>query len=148
MSVCYRAITIIGCEIDTSKLYKEVELFQDDHNCKGYRELCELGKRTAFCPDCGAEVIFRERRCTLPEYELDEDEPTIGGVEVIRALDGREFLAAYHQQNGEDGSGGASFHPQATLDSFHMAARLRTILEPLDMWDESRFGVWTILDIY
>lgn len=143
MGVNYSAHTIIGCEIDTDKLYKEVELFEDGHNCKGYRELCEMGKRTHFCPDCGAEAYRVELRCTVPEYEKRE---TLGGIQVITVQD-RTFLAAYHQENDEDGSGGVSFDPNGVLETFHMEKLLKDVLEPLGMWDGRTFGTWTILAV-
>jgi hypothetical protein len=147
MSVSYRALTIIGCEIDVSKLYVTTELYDEEHSCDALQVMFDRGEQPGFCPTCGEELRSSERDCLAPEFEESEDEPTLGGLPVVSSSDGDCFLAAYVQENGEDGSGGVSFDAGATLDSFHMADRLRAILEPLGMWDVGSFGVYTILDV-
>lgn len=148
MGVNYRAITIIGCEIDLRDLYVTHELYEEDHGCEALQEMLKGGSRPGFCPTCGAELRRREQNCRVPEFEeCDEDEPYLGGLPVVTALDGRTFLAAYELQNGQDGSGGLTFEREPILDSFRMANRLRTILEPLDLWDVADFGLYTILDV-
>jgi hypothetical protein len=148
MSVSYRALTIIGCEIDLRDLYVTHELYADDHGCEALQEMLARGEQPGFCPTCGEELRSSERDCLVPEFEESyEDERTIGGLPVVTAVDGQAFLAAYVQENGQDGSGGVTFDQEPVLDSFHMAARLKTILEPLDMWDVKEFGIYTILDV-
>lgn len=148
MGVSYRAITIIGCEIDLRDLYSTTELYEEDHGCETLQKMLGRGEHPDFCPTCGEELRLTEQDCLVPEFEkCDEDKKTLGGAPVIEALDGRTFLAAYALENDQDGPGGVTFDTGAALDSSRMATRLRAILEPLGMWDEMSFGVYTILDV-
>ena len=143
MGVSYRAITIIGCEIDVTKLYEYTETYDAGHGCPAFQKMLKRGDRVEFCSTCGAELLKSGRRCKAPEYE---EEDTLGGFEVVTAVD-RTFLVAWSQENDEDGSGGATRASTSGLFLSDARERVRTILEPLGMWNDASYGIWTILHV-
>ena len=159
----YKAWTIYGCQIDVEKLYRDVTVIQDGHNCPGYRELREMGREPKFCMDCGKKTHHVERVCRLPEYEEDG---TIGGIKVLclsvgdlvgvpEYEDEDEFadeleyihiLPAWFQKVEYQHYGVAVRNSTSAFIISDLKKQMRDILDPLGMWDERKWGLWTVLE--
>jgi len=152
----YKAWTIYGCQIDVEKLYRDVTVIQDGHNCPGYRELRERGCEPKFCMDCGKKTHRVERVCRLPEYE---ESHTLRGIKVLRLSveyeDEDEFadeleyihiLPAWHQEVEYQHYGVAVRNSTSAFIISDLKEQLRGILDPLGMWDDKKWGLWTVLE--
>lgn len=132
MSVDHYAVMALGCRIDASKLMFSKRV---------YAPSCHHNIHTAsdnFCSECGAKVsvnvsVFHNEynECTdalrgLPVFWYDDDEWAVIASEYITTEMSQKML-----------SFNTISHPES-------AQKLKSALEPLNMWNEEQFGIWLI----
>lgn len=150
----YEAAAAIGVEIDPQLLHRETR----HRGCDCHPNPPDAW---AYCPACG-KPVWETRYAAIPEWDVsDPDQPLLAGLTVVRTtppdspgLDrtalGREAIRA-----------GARFivaHTVVRTDQMSLARRidgtfdipvarhrLLHALAPLGLWDESKFGLWTVL---
>ena len=128
MGVDYTAYAVIGCEVDTEKLYRFEEIAHEHPAPDGAK----------FCPVCGAAVGQFE---AVPIYDGDGPcEAKLGKFRIVWATDyERAWVGQFAESCWED-EGRVDVHGIEDTKS-----QLRVALQPLGLWDESTFGLWAVL---
>lgn len=139
MNMTYKAVTIIGCRIDRSRIFIE-----EKHRCCDHEIETIEYKKLRYCPECGKKwtKIVEE---PIPQYDMCAN--TIDGFEVFcNNTDDHIFVAGgfvsvnqYRDMSGE----------MLTSRSIDVAFKnLRNALKPLKLWDNgAQFGIWPFLSI-
>lgn len=131
MGVDYYASAVLGCEV-TGKLRYEVE----KRGC-----LHDAGDQP-FCPKCGKQTVIKET-VNIPEYEDDaigaEDGPYLT---VFSTTDNRRQIAGIGTTVDSDGCNEAQF---MLVNFDEIKRQVREVLEPLGLWDETKFGMWSVM---
>ncbi len=130
----YTAHTILGIRLDCHDLYytKDVDGCIHKHNSN-------------FCPECGAPVFSLER---LPIDGFDEAGDTLAGFEIHYTYE--DLPVVVGEELGEAREGDSLTTVSNIPDSKHVETvktKLREVLEPAGLWDEEKFGLWTVLRI-
>jgi hypothetical protein len=130
MGASWRAHAVIGCEV-TGKLIQDVSRPGCAH--------VTLPSSAPFCAQCGkrASVIEKE-----PIAGYDGDNETIGTFAVVGTTDeSRQFVG--YAISASDYKESASM--RAILDVGAIKTALRSTLEPMGLWAEESFGLWSVL---
>jgi len=149
MGVDFRATALIGVELDKSKMMKT------------YRERgCEHEISSAkYCGICGEHTwieyedyleVFSEEPETSDGDALKSNEVFSGYNLASTTDDHRVFLGV--EVSAWDGivTNEAKMEPiEHYTDNLVLQIRndLKTFLEPYDLWDESKFGLWAIAHV-
>jgi hypothetical protein len=129
MSTDYKAMTIIGIKIPNEKLYVTTHI----RGCKH--------KETAYkhCPECGKPMWISQKEDS-PAYVVYQDtdkfaglNATTGGTDEEDLFVGKIFEAEPHTQ----------FNVIPDFDK--IKAEVRLALDPLNLFDEKKFGIYTVL---
>ena len=129
MSTDYKAMTIIGIKIPEEKLY----VTKHKRGCK-HKEAS-----SKHCPACGKPMwVFRNEE--IPAYVVYQDTEKFAGLDATtRGTDeedlfvGKIFEAEPHT------------HFNVIPDFDKIKAEVRLALDPLNLFDEKKFGIYTTL---
>lgn len=130
MSVNYYAYAVIGCEVPVEKLYEDFAVLHKAHPAP---------PDAVFCPTCGKPMReWRRRPIFNDEYD------TLNGITIWWGTDHERAVVGY----------GASTRPTQRKDIAHIdidtnridefRRELKEKLSLLDLWDESKFGLYAI----
>lgn len=152
MSVSFRATALIGVELDKSKTYKMIKERGCEHEAS----------KDKFCAQCG-ETMWDEREVIIDELcckEEGEDEYYTEDVilECYRLAfttdEHRIFLgksiSVWSGNWGDDKEAkmiGLPVMEEISQDIAYIKQALLEFLMPLNLWDESKFGIWTIANV-
>lgn len=132
MGADYYSYAVIGVEIDQKKLY------QKPINKKAFEH--DYPKTMKFCPNTGNK-LWEEVEEPIPEWD-DEDE--LGEYKVYFSTDDtRCFIGVIVCESGPY-KGEVNF-VQFPDDLEDKKQKLKDFLTPLGLWDESKFGVYSIM---
>jgi len=147
MSVDFRATALIGVELDK------------ENTCKMIKERgCEHEEsKSKFCAQCG-ETMWDEREVIIDELcckEYDEDEcyseETIledyqlaFTTDQHRVFLGKQVTVYADTQSDEAKMIALPVIEEMSQDIAYIKQALLEFLTPLNLWDESKFGIWTI----
>lgn len=143
MGVSFRAYTTIGVVVPKSKLYRTNRMRGCVH---------ALPDQGSWCPQCGQKVWLEDQE-PIPEFLPDGSRendwtPTVAGLPCIIARDSDEVIAGVTVLAAR---GGDRHDPHLVMgtppDAGEVRERLKAALEPLGLWDESKFGVWLLADV-
>ncbi len=127
MSASYYSYAVIGCQIPLGKLFKEkIVTYEHRHTTL---------PDTNFCPTCG-EVI---RKTEVEEIDF---EGKLGVLELIWTTDQREAFIGYFIKVANYDTKQFGFMDISDVSS--MKENIRTILSPLNLWDESKFSLYIV----
>ena len=134
MGVDYYASAVIGCEV-TGKLHVTVLKPRCSHvNAPGAK----------FCAECGVATAPIEVKEPIPGYTDESDQ--IGELALVHTTDDeRTFVGVQSRAESlrRSGFGGVTKLPFVeVLGAYH---RVKAVLEPLGLWDEASFGLWSVL---
>lgn len=142
MGVYYTACTVVGIEIPQSACYTRSQT--RDRGCE---HPLPDGSNDPFCSRCG-EKTWVESVVTEPLSLYDEDNGTFAGLDVIQDQyhdDARRFFVGTATTMDMQG-GFPEMLPPGVVEETRQ--RLKAVLEPLDLWDEDKFGIWTFFMQY
>lgn len=134
MGVSYYVYQIVGCRILESKLMRP----QTVRKCK-----CAVEGTPKFCPSCGKEFLVKDL-VPMPGYEPHEK---LCGLQVVAGNDVYKDRRIYVGLNMKSG-GGYHNEDEIRCDITNLPAlkeQVKAVLEPLGLWDEAQFGVWSVL---
>ena len=150
MSTSYTAYTIIGSMVDVDDFWTKIE--------RSVHEGCGEVGAGPYCQACGKSIHSVEvDHKPIDGYE-DPNAPNIKyhgrihGVDVLQAdtAEGERFFVggAVGECKDYDYSDKGVLHMMVChVASFaDVEERVRTALTKADMWDPSKFGIWTVLD--
>ena len=143
MSVTALAFTIVGSKVDRGDFFVQEE--------RSAHESCQEVGPGPFCQSCGKsihEVVVTSQPLAGFEPEGGSDyQGRIGGLDIkpVRNGETSHFLAVVVCEAREawiDKDG-----PQKAPDFDLAKARekVRSVLDPLGLWDPEKFGIWTAL---
>ncbi len=131
MSVTYRAKAFIGCKVTRDRLFHTVKARGCDH--------APLHS-TLYCPHCG-KLMWVDKKVPISQWDEEDD---LSGLTLVHGM-GDELYACVRYVVAED-SGIADKLMPLHEDSVAMTKRMLQVkLEPLGLWDESTFGLWSVL---
>ena len=135
MGANYTAYAIIGIEVPVSGLFKTEEIWHSKH---------VVPEGASYCPICGEKVVeirqvalYDEDSCCIGSFKLHFDWDEERAVLGYRAVE-QDY---YYRQDEKYGR----FMLLPNIDRLKQS--LREHLEPLGLWDESKFGLHALLDI-
>jgi len=134
----YRAYAVIGIPVDTGKFYAsadKVKAFDHDYPLE-----------MKFCPQTG-KPLWEENEQPIEGWKPDEG--TFLGFEIYQGTEGNPEILAVLGSTDTEGYG--DHKPSSKLDDQDlenlkaMKEEIKAGLEPLGMWDESKWGLHAIL---
>ena len=150
MSTDYFANAVIGVEVDVDKVF-----IRRKYRCCDC--LNEIGDNDNFCPNCGKKA-WQFINGSIEEYEDNADSigfepPTLCGFRVVQRWgykdnpDSQSVIQMFvvgagvkhHANYGKD----PNMLP-LEKDIATIKAELKAKLEPLGLWEESKFGLWAV----
>jgi hypothetical protein len=144
MSVTIIAYTIIGSKVDRQDFFIWTE--------RGVHDDCICGDGE-FCSGCGQHMSETEGRfAPVPGFEPEEGSSSqgrIGGLDILPVDSGAfpasidHFLVVESHQVEPEFDAVSKVFFSVDLDAAR--ERVRSVLEPLDLWVPSSFGIWTAL---
>lgn len=142
MSVNFTATALIGVELDKSKTYKMIK----ERGCE------HKPSENKFCAECG-EPMWNEREVVIEELRMLDDDDKCYSDEVIledyqlafTTDQNRVFLGKQASTYGDDEAKmiALPYTSEARMIA-HIRKTLMNFLEPLNLWDETKFGIWAI----
>lgn len=146
MGVDFTATALIGVELDKSKTSKMIKERGCEHKVS----------KNKFCAQCG-EAMWEEREVVIEELRMDEEEDECYSEETIledyrlafTTNQNRVFLGKQVSTSGDTEAKmiGLPVIEEINQDIAYIKQALMDFLKPLDLWDESKFGIWTIADV-
>lgn len=135
MGVDFYSQVVIGVPLQKRTIFKNTSEIK--RNCS-----CIVVGEPHFCPDCGKPFYKKvsKETCILPEYK---DYEKAGPFKIFTCVDERELFIGYGKScNSED-------PPERlkNIDIENIKIELKNYLEPLNLWDENSFGIWSVPDI-
>lgn len=101
---------------------------------------------TNFCPKCGEE-IFEEVETFKDFVQERRRYDCIEGYKLLPSdsgyVDSAFILCCFHSEAGGYGEKTCSFSPP--LDIQAEKEKMEALTEPLGLWDEEKFGIYTVL---
>lgn len=139
MSTEYSAVTLIGIPIPADYEFfatgsRKIRTFEHDHP-----------ESWEFDPKTG-EKLWKEEKTYHPDWNRREDDEFFGEFEIFRAqnqawLIHHKFRCSFTHRAGRIG-----FSPILTMQESGIAmSKFKSLLEPLNAWDESQFGIYTVM---
>lgn len=131
----YSGFAAIGIEIDCGKLIGSVELVRAFPH--------EYPEDIKFCPNTGRK-LWLQRETNIKEY--DSHKNTLCGLPLRGTTeDGRTVVCiATVEADATEGEFGFTKIPDLAVAK----NQLREKLEPLGLWDEGSFGLYSLLSYY
>ncbi len=134
MSVNYTAYTITGIRLGMADLYKQVDNRGCDHP----------ETKAKFCKECGSPTWIQEE-----EPLFDEGTEVIGKFKMMFSTD-RNFVYLGHTVEVDEYGTHDAFRPIESVEVqfpalIQLNDELAAVLEPLGLWDQEKFGIWTVL---
>lgn len=133
LTVC----TVVGVEVAKTAFY--IKGTTRERGCKH-----PLPSEVKFCPQCG-EPAWLEQTDKEPLPLYDEDGETFAGLDVFPDQYGDEdqrfFVGTATMMDAYEGIP-EMLSPDIVEET---KQQLKTVLEPLDLWDEDKFGIWTFV---
>jgi len=135
MSVDFSAITVLGIKLDESDLSARREVRGCEHS---------VPDDAAYCPACGKKV---RNTVVSPISILDRGSGKLGSFDLTSAGPdcGPLIVGAVLGEAGEFPKSMRCYDP-TKLDAPKVKEELRELLEPLGIFKEDTFGLWTILE--
>lgn len=133
MGVDYYAHAVIGCEV-TGKLTKRVTAPGCPH--------VSLPATAPFCAFCGKPST---KVVEAPIDGYDEEDHAIGNYCVVGTTDGERQFVGLIASSDPDVNGGATRLGGDLPDLNTFKLELRLTLEPLGIWDDKSFGLWSLI---
>lgn len=132
MGADYSSAAVIGVKIDQGKLAtsKMVKAFPHD-----------FGPDINFHPKTGKK-LWMEKAEYIPQY--DEYKGTLAGFRVTFTTDNTTMYCGI-VASGTHSNCGSEAKRTKLEDIGEIKAKLKSALEPLGLWDEKSFGLWTVL---
>lgn len=138
----FMATTLIGVELDKENTVKTIR----EHGCE--HEISD----SKFCTQCG-EVMWDEREVVIDELrmQLDDEDECYSDEFIFKDYElgfstneYRVFLGKKISvtDRGWDDKEEASMMNIPDIDC--IKTDIMNFLTPLNLWDESKFGIWTI----
>ena len=140
MSEDMRAFLVLGCKVTSDDLFVTTQERECSH---------PLPVNAAYCPTCGKPAYTTEKTARFDE-DTGSYTGRIGAFDVLISTNGWDD----YRTDALIGvitltSDGDMVGLKTPLDDdTAIRTALRAELEPLDLWDESRFGLWLVLDDY
>ncbi len=136
MGVDYYSHALIGLKIEKSVLYPKV-----------LKRSCDcVTQEGNFCQKCGKKWLV-EAEDIHPEF----DEEKLAGYEVVFSTDQEECFVACHNISTDSSRG----KPKPQLAQMLLSANgelldgkslvFKQEMQRLGLWDENRFGLWSVL---
>ncbi len=135
MGADFSAYTIIGISIDKERLFEPSKIVRAyDHN---YFET-----DGEYCPRTGKK-LWKIVQDSIPEWDGDEE---LGEYKVHRSTNGYDYIIGVVAADDTYSNGGNSVDFTRLPDNLaELKQDLKNYLEPLGMWDETNFGLYSIL---
>jgi hypothetical protein len=134
MSITYISYAFIGVEINLRSLWvnSQVRSCKHPENTAGVK----------FCPVCG-KPAFQQHQEPIEGFDGEDN---LCGLRIVHTSDGygtwlKAFACVFVLSSDERDTSG--FCPvRETMDD--LRHRLRSVLQPLGLWREDRFGLYTV----
>ena len=143
MGVSSTAHTVIGILVNRSDFYEE-QVSRIGNSC------CQKVE-TPFCGTCGSQVVTTE---TVPRFEMEEDVPfgdtyfnTVFGLPIVKVdpcYGDDEWIISVFQNSVYADCSVASFQT-VPRNMKRLEQKLKDTLSPHGLWDEAKFGIYTVL---
>ena len=141
MGFDFRAKAVIGLEIDEEILSKEVETKIGNHN---------FDSKTKFHPETG-QRLWGTKTKHIDGY--DPEDETLLDYKIIRhgygEYTGKVYVVGFAAETGSSNGGNVVAFTSIGLPSANEVKTLReqmkADLSPLGLWDEKKFGLWSLL---
>lgn len=131
MGAVYHSYAVVGVKIDPERLVTTKKV----RGCQ-----CEKTPTGHFCSSCGEPAFIEEDEC-IEGYNEDED---IYGYKIIFGTDHNEaFIAAIVCK--DDDYGDSKNFSQMPTELERIKNDMRNTLDPIGLWDEKKFGLWSVL---
>ena len=125
MSVDYHSYAVIGCQIPKEKLHQEKTIRIEHHH--------PVSKGDHYCSICGKFLHEKITEEICIEDKIDE-------LEVVYSTDQEEIFIGF-SIGAKDGF---EFKFMDISNILTMKEDVKKELEPLDLWDEEKFGLYVI----
>ena len=140
MGVDYAACTVVGVEIDKAALYSKKKTRH-----RGCEHPLPDGSDDPFCSQCGRKAWI-ESTVSEPLPFYDEDSDTFSGLDVVYDQcydeDKTQFFVGTATTMDMQCGIPAMMSPSVVEET---KRQLQAVLEPLGLWDEDKFGIWTFV---
>jgi hypothetical protein len=138
MGVDYTAYAVIGVEIDPTKLTRPKVVPHDEH---------PVPPGARFCPECGAPATINVLEL-IEGYDDDADRDDqfyqeVTGYPLVRN-DKTDVVGGLIAEVN-DWKHTTRFVRLGDLE--RLKAEMQAKLEPMGLWDESKFGLYALLDV-
>ena len=131
MSVSYISYAIIGVKVDIDKIFP----IRNSRTCD-----CDVDLSGNFCSQCGSKLF--EKKIEYIEG-FDKTKNILHGYKVVFGTDDEDpIIAAKYVKNSNWDS--PSFE-QIPTDIADVKNKMRDLFGPLGLWDEKKFGLWSVL---
>jgi len=153
----YEAAAVLGVELDVQKLYREVR----KRGCACFAEPPAADPEWQFCPHCG-KPVYETSLVTIPEWDsTDPARILLAGLLVLTTANpntpglektaiGREVIRTGVRLIVGEYAARTDLGRHARMaevpDFASVRERLKTVLEPLGLWDDKKFGLWAVLN--
>lgn len=138
MSVDYYQYLIVGCKIDENK----IKIPERIRNCD-----CDIQNidTMKYCPECG-RAAWRDDWKAIEGYNSTVYPETFLDMPLIYDTDGANcWIAIQKQDLKEDMSNAIKFENIENIEA--LKKEIKSKLEPVGLWNEKDFGIWTIQNI-
>ena len=148
MSTIYNGYTIIGVRLDNLVIEKLIKTTRDCNAIKKRGCSHLVNESARFCPECGKPNFVVEVK-KFTKYSLLKEVGITCDCVVFSTEEHEMFVAIskdYICQTGDInyGDGGEFMRIPSPEEIAHIKECLRGKLEPYGLWDELRFGIWTV----
>lgn len=137
MSKSFYALSLVGVQVDPVEFIKA-----HTPPPEMIRECKHKETENMYCAECGRFMWYEEDQ--KPTVELHH-----GSYKNFCVLTGTDYQSMAIGKGGiscsADNEGAHKVTDLSTIDLLKLRRELRETLEPLGLWDESKFGIQTIL---
>ena len=125
MSVSYYSYAVIGCEVEIEK----ATVTKRYNHIPSHKVLPE----DFFCRECG-EMVKEEVKVNV------ELEDKLGVLELVWSTDQEKAFISYFIKVDDN----MQFRFMDISNTLQMKEDIEKVLEPLEMWDEEKFGLYVV----
>ena len=136
MGADYSSYSIIGLKVDPDKLYTEAIRKTYNHNHP---------ENMKFDPETGKKLWETRQE---PISQFNESEEEFSGYPVVFGTDRGEAFICIYCASGTYSNGGSNSSFTKIDEDFNLIKEkkeMKNLLEPLGLWNEKDFGLWTVL---
>lgn len=138
MALICTAHAVIGVEIDKDKLETTVT----KRGCQHPRP-----KGGNHCSICGSpvekEIVVLIQACEPRDAEVHKIQKVAGLAAYYHLPTGRMFVGVHAQSRAHNNP---PLDPEVTRVHDDLRHQVRSALEPIGLWDEAKFGLWTMVE--